>query len=161
MGFPVSPGRVWGGCSASGHALGIPLLRNLERLMDVRANASVDGDRMQFCLAWFRGRIGCVWFCGVCHIGCPMDASLVRRIIISDVDPASTTIRVWLPARLGSAIRAASRRRPPRQRRPGGIHPGNDVPFADAVLASACQLCQPQPRDQSQRPAALKSKGPE
>ena len=134
----MSPGRVWSECSASGHALGIPLLRNLERLVDVRANASVDGDRMQFCtlgaakhvigvlranarLVWFRGRIGCVWFCGVCHIGCPMDASLVWRIIISDVASASTTIRVRLPAGLGSAIRATStpavpsRRHPPRR----------------------------------------------
>ncbi len=84
------------------------MLRNLERLVDARANVSVGGGRMQFCLAWFRGQIGCVWFCGVCHIGRPMDASLVRRIIISDVVPASTTIRVWLPARLGGAIPAAS-----------------------------------------------------
>lgn len=140
MGSLVSPGRAWGGCFAPGHALGIPMLRNLERLVDVRANASVDGDRMQFCtlgaarhvmgvlranacLAWFRGRNGCVWFCGVCHIGRPMDATLVWRIIISDVAPASTTLRVWLPARLGGAIRAASTRR---------CHPGSAVPVTSA-----------------------------
>lgn len=84
------------------------MLRNLELIVDARANTSVDGDRMQFCLAWFRGRIGCVRFCGVCHIGRPMDALLVWRIIISDVASASTTLRVWLSARLGGAIPAAS-----------------------------------------------------
>lgn len=73
----------------------------------MRANASVDGDRAQFCLVWFRGRNDCVWFCGVCYIGCPMDASFVWRIIISDVVPGSTTLRAWLPTRLGSAIPAA------------------------------------------------------
>lgn len=84
------------------------MLRNLERLVGARANVSVGGGRPQFCLAWFRGRIGCVWFCGVCHIGRPMDASLVRRIIISGVAPASPTLRVWLLTCLGGAIPVAS-----------------------------------------------------
>lgn len=156
------------------------MLRNLERLVDARANVSVDGGRMQFCtLGAAKHVIGVLrantcaprqrvprlvpranrlrlvlW--GLSHRA--SDGRLARSAHHNQcVVPASTTLRVWLPARLGGAIRAAST----RQCHPGGIHPGNDVPFADAVLASACQLCQPQPRDQSQRPAALKSKGPE
>lgn len=74
-----------------------------------RAGECVGGRRPYAILhVGFRGRIGCVWLCGVCDIGRPMDALLVWRIIISDVVPASTTLRVWLSTRLGSAIPVAS-----------------------------------------------------
>lgn len=119
------------------------MLRNLERIVDARANVSVDGGRMQFCTLGAAKHVIGVLRANTCAPRQRVPRLVPRanrlRLVLWGLSHRASDGRLarsahhnqWRNSRFADDSRLVAYS--PWRCHSGGIHPGDDVPFGDAA----------------------------